>query len=158
MLHSSFLYNMPTPLQASPSGWHVYNWPFVAVLDSISKTDPLCTRHILHAFTSSLCLIQHMQASSRACTTGPCTVQPQVGSSSHACWLYTESHTYLTGFAEGAQAGYDCGLVKGALQLLAAQLPARDPRHLRVGCIALQVGHSQPPYQRRFRCRAHTGC
>lgn len=37
------------------------------------------------------------------------------------------------GFAEGAQAGYEFGLVKSTLQILAAQLEQSDSRRAKVG-------------------------
>lgn len=38
-----------------------------------------------------------------------------------------------TGFAEGAQAGYEFGLVKSTLQVLAAHLAVEDSRRAKVG-------------------------
>lgn len=48
------------------------------------------------------------------------------------------------GFAEGAQAGYDFGLVKGALQVLAAHLQDGQKRAKVGGGAAPARGHSMP--------------
>jgi hypothetical protein len=47
------------------------------------------------------------------------------------------------GFAEGAQAGYEFGLVKSTLQVFAAHLEPSDSRRTKVGwCMAHQTSSS----------------
>lgn len=54
----------------------------------------------------------------------------------HIPWGHRAS---AAGFAEGAQAGFNFGLVQSALQVLAAQLPESDSRQSKVGCVACMM-------------------